>query len=125
MTDTNNHLRPVSMADSDKTATQSHEPSILEKPAVVESVMPSAAASLHTADPVVADEKNTVNENTSKRNSQASASASDEDDDGFEYPKSWKLAAITIALCLSVFCMALVSHICFHNERFSCLWISG
>ena len=26
-----------------------------------------------------------------------------------EYPTSWKLAMITIALCLSVFCMALVS----------------
>lgn len=26
-----------------------------------------------------------------------------------EYPSSWRLALITIALCLSVFCMALVS----------------
>lgn len=109
MTDTNTHLRPASMADSDKTATQSHEPSILEKPNVVESVMPSAAASVKgpeptTAEPIVADEKNTANENTSKRNSQASAS---DDDDGFEYPTKWKLTAITIALCLSVFCMAL------------------
>ncbi|KAH7401930.1 major facilitator superfamily domain-containing protein [Phaeosphaeria sp. MPI-PUGE-AT-0046c] len=104
MTDTNNHLRPSSMADSDKTATPSHEPSILEKPAAVQSVMPSAAASVHTAEPVVADEKNTVNENTSKRNSQASAS---DDEDGFEYPTKGKLAAITTALCLSVFCMAL------------------
>jgi hypothetical protein len=110
MTDTNNHLRPSSMASSDKTATQSHEPSILEKPAVVESVMPSAAASVHAAEPVVTDEKNTVNENTSKRNSQASAS---DDDDNFEYPTGWRLAAITIALCLSVFCMALVSCLLF------------
>lgn len=111
MTDTNTHLRPSSMADSDKTATQSHEPSILEKPNVVESVMPSAAASVKaaeptTAEPITVDEKNTVNENTSKRNSQASAS---DDDDDFEYPTKWKLTAITIALCLSVFCMALVS----------------
>jgi hypothetical protein len=30
-----------------------------------------------------------------------------EDDD--EYPAKWRLALITIALCLSVFCMALVS----------------
>lgn len=113
MTDTNN-LRPVSMADSDKTATQSHEPSILEKPNVVESVMPSAAASVKaaepsTAEPIIADEKNAaVNENTSKRNSQASAL---DDDDDFEYPTKWKLTAITIALCLSVFCMALVSQL--------------
>lgn len=38
---------------------------------------------------------------------QAAAEATpDEDED--EYPKAWKLAFITIALCLSVFCMALV-----------------
>ncbi|EOD51089.1 putative mfs transporter protein [Neofusicoccum parvum] len=37
---------------------------------------------------------------------QAAAEATpDEDED--EYPKAWKLAFITIALCLSVFCMAL------------------
>src|SRR3954469_8917101 len=30
------------------------------------------------------------------------------EDDDYEYPKSWKLALITTALCLSVFCMALV-----------------
>lgn len=30
-----------------------------------------------------------------------------EADDGIEYPKKMKLALITIALCLSVFCMAL------------------
>jgi len=29
------------------------------------------------------------------------------EDDDYEYPKSWKLALITTALCLSVFCMAL------------------
>lgn len=31
------------------------------------------------------------------------------DDDETEYPSGFKLAMITIALCLSVFCMALVS----------------
>jgi hypothetical protein len=34
----------------------------------------------------------------------ASPTTSDEE---IEYPKSWKLALITLALCLSVFCMAL------------------
>lgn len=33
---------------------------------------------------------------------------SGEQEDKIEYPASWKLALITIALCLSVFCMALV-----------------
>lgn len=31
----------------------------------------------------------------------------EEDEDGVEYPKAMKLTLITIALCLSVFCMAL------------------
>ena len=35
--------------------------------------------------------------------------AAEEEDPEPEYPTSWKLAMITIALCLSVFCMALVS----------------
>jgi hypothetical protein len=42
----------------------------------------------------------------SKRKSDASAS---EEGDGFEYPKKASLAAITLALCLSVFCISLVS----------------
>ncbi|KAF1920050.1 major facilitator superfamily domain-containing protein [Ampelomyces quisqualis] len=109
MTDVNNHIRPstkASMADADKTASHSQQPSTLEKPGVVPSVMPSAAGAVNAVDPVIADEKHVANENTSKRISQASASESD-GDEGFEYPKSWKLTAITTALCLSVFCMAL------------------
>ena len=94
------------MADSEKTATQSHEPSVFEKKGVVESVMPSTVGSADVVDPIIADEKNIVAENTSKRNSHASA---EDDEEDFEYPTKWKLTAITIALCLSVFCMALVS----------------
>jgi hypothetical protein len=41
-----------------------------------------------------------------KCKSDASAS---EEGDGFEYPKKASLAAITLALCLSVFCISLVS----------------
>lgn len=105
MSETNNHLRPASMADSDKTATQSHNPSVLGEKGVVESVIPPATGAPEAANPVVADEKATVDDKASNRNS--TASASDEDDD-FEYPTKGKLAAITVALCLSVFCMALV-----------------
>ncbi len=36
------------------------------------------------------------------------ASAAADEDDGVEYPVAWKLGLITIALCLSVFCVALV-----------------
>jgi hypothetical protein len=95
------------MADSDRTATQSHEPSLLEKAGVVESVVPSTGAAVLATNPNVANEKSLEDENTSNRNSQASLSGEEDD---FVYPKGFKLAAITIALCLSVFCMALVSH---------------
>jgi hypothetical protein len=100
------------MADSDKTATPSHEPSVHEKQGVVESVMPPTTGAAMATEPIVANEKSTVADEkspvadaTPKRNSQDGASADDEDD--FEYPTKWKLTAITIALCLSVFCMAL------------------
>ncbi|KAH3986228.1 hypothetical protein HBH98_031360 [Parastagonospora nodorum] len=104
MSDANNHLRPTtqaSMAESDRTAVQSHEPSLFEGKGAVEAVAP--AANPASVEPIIADEKNAGVVDT-KRNSQISA---DDEEDGFEYPKSWKLAAITIALCLSVFCMAL------------------
>lgn len=32
----------------------------------------------------------------------------EEEEEQIEYPAKWRLALITIALCLSVFCMALV-----------------
>jgi hypothetical protein len=32
----------------------------------------------------------------------------EEEEDDYDYPKSWKLGLISAALCLSVFCMALV-----------------
>lgn len=32
----------------------------------------------------------------------------DDDDDDIEYPTAWKLVLVSIALCLAVFCMALV-----------------
>jgi hypothetical protein len=94
------------MADSDKTATPSHEPSVHEKQGVVESVMPPATGVAMATESIVADEKSPAADATSKRNSQDGAASSDEEDD-FEYPTKWRLTAITIALCLSVFCMAL------------------
>jgi hypothetical protein len=93
------------MADSDKTATPSHAPSVHEKQGVVESVMPPTTGAAMATEPIVADEKSPVADATLKRNSQDGASSDDEDD--FEYPTKWRLTAITIALCLSVFCMAL------------------
>ena len=107
MSDTNNNLRPVSMADSEKTATPSvqHTGVTDEKKGPVETVMPPAGVSEKATE--VATGSIRDGEKTSKRESTASASADEEDD--FEYPAKWRLTAITIALCLSVFCMALVS----------------
>lgn len=105
MSDANN-LRPSSMADSEKTATPSYNPSLKEHKGVGETVLPATAGSDAVVDPVIADEKNVAAEHTSKRESTASATE-EEDDDDFVYPTGWKVIAITIALCLSVFCMAL------------------
>lgn len=88
------------MTDSEKTAARSMGDPEKKEVDSGESGLPSAAASVHEK---ATDEKEPeVNE---KRNSKVSNS---EEEDDFEYPTKWKLAIITIALCLSVFCMALV-----------------
>lgn len=116
MSDSNqNHLRHSSMADSEKTATQSTAPSVVEKSAV-QTVVPSANEPSHVTAPITgigekgatAAEADAQRDSTSKRDSTGSAAGAVEEDDDFEYPTKWKLTAITIALCLSVFCMALV-----------------
>lgn len=105
MSDTNNQtLRPASMTDSERTAARSVGDLEKKDMGVGESGLPSAAASVH--EPSTEEKEPEVNE---KRNSKASNSGDDDDD--FEYPTKWKLAIITLALCLSVFCMALVSFI--------------
>ena len=92
------------MADSEKTATPSVQHTLGNEPkGPVETVLPASTAAVEAAAPVAVTE-----EKTSRPNSTASPAAADDDDD-FEYPTKWKLTAITIALCLSVFCMALVS----------------
>jgi hypothetical protein len=102
MSETNNQtLRPVSMADSEKTAARSVGDVEKKEMGVGESRLPSAAPSVH--EQPTGEKEPQVNE---KRNSKASNS---DDEDDFEYPTKWKLTIITIALCLSVFCMALVS----------------
>jgi hypothetical protein len=95
----NQTLRPLSQTDSEKTAARSVGD--LEKKEVGESGMPSAAASvLDTA----ADSKRSIE----KEHATENVAGTSDDDDDFEYPTKWRLAAITMALCLSVFCMALV-----------------
>lgn len=101
MSETNKQtLRPASMADSEKTAARSVGDLEKKEMGVGESGLPSAAPSV--LDKTLEEKEPEVNE---KRNSRGSNY--DEEDD-FEYPTKWKLAIITLALCLSVFCMALV-----------------
>ncbi|CAN9450906.1 unnamed protein product [Alternaria alternata] len=87
------------MADSEKTAAPSVQPTVIdEKKGAVETVAPAAGVAVDAARPV-------TGEKSSRPNSTAEPTL--EDDDDFEYPTKWKLTAITLALCLSVFCMAL------------------
>lgn len=104
MSDPDSNLRPSSMADSEKTATPSVQHAVTdEKKGPVETVLPATAAAVDAAAPIVS-----TGEKSSRPNSTDGPTPQDDEDD-FEYPTKWKLAAITVALCLSVFCMALVS----------------
>jgi hypothetical protein len=107
MSDTNNNLRPSSMADSEKTATPSVQHAVVadEKKGTVETVIPATGVSEKVTEAATGTGTGLLRTDE-KRISTASAGAEEDD---FEYPAKWRLAAITIALCLSVFCMALVS----------------
>lgn len=94
---TNIHLKPsgASMADSEKTAAVSKEPSIADYEKTTDrapSEPQTAPGTANSKEPAVVDESDEVAE----------------EDPEHEYPKAWRLGVITIALCLSVFCMALV-----------------
>ncbi|KAK8140603.1 hypothetical protein G3M48_003423, partial [Beauveria asiatica] len=74
-----------------------------------------ASASLHNVSdkkqPTAAEttEQISVDDEKAAANDHVSPATPDDDDndDGVEYPVAWKLGLITIALCLSVFCVAL------------------
>ncbi|OCL13154.1 MFS general substrate transporter [Glonium stellatum] len=87
--------------DTDSTFSKSADPSVFEKREVPVEHAAEASETRSTREkgesPIAA---NVANE---EKNGDA---ASDEEAE-HEYPTAWKLAMITIALCLSVFCMAL------------------
>ncbi|KAF2003436.1 MFS general substrate transporter [Amniculicola lignicola CBS 123094] len=97
------------MADSEKTVAQSVEPSMLDTKDNTPSILPSNAPSMReqSVDPEKDAKEMQADEKDASRTSQDGNGNGEEEDDGFEYPTAWKLTAITIALCLSVFCMAL------------------
>jgi hypothetical protein len=88
--------------DTDSTFTRSAEPSVSEKGLPMETaVSTSKPASLGEKS------KEPVQEETAHEDLHRIDTAAQEEADHV-YPKAFKLAMITIALCLSVFCMALV-----------------
>ncbi|KAF1971467.1 MFS general substrate transporter [Bimuria novae-zelandiae CBS 107.79] len=101
MSDKNEYLRPsgASTADSEKTAAVSNEPSIMnyEKTDPEPSALDTATEPQPTTEIANSKEHAVVEE----------AEQVPEGEAEHEYPKAWRLAVITIALCLSVFCMAL------------------
>ncbi|EMD91142.1 hypothetical protein COCHEDRAFT_1156477 [Bipolaris maydis C5] len=103
MSTTNDNLRPSSMADSEKTATPSVQNTTgKESKGAVETVLPASTVAVDAATPIAG-----TGEKSSRPSSVASPGPENNDEDDFEYPTKWKLGAITVALCLSVFCMAL------------------
>ncbi|KAM3499052.1 hypothetical protein MY10362_007664 [Beauveria mimosiformis] len=80
-------------------ATLNTTPASASQHNVSEKKQPTAAET--TEQISVDDEKAAANNHVSP------ATPDDDDDDGIEYPVAWKLGLITIALCLSVFCVAL------------------
>jgi hypothetical protein len=102
-------LRPPSAAESESTMAQSAQPSVLQEKRGIPDGEMSPADSLRAL-PLGAE---AIIPKTGDEKASADVSVIPPADTGseeeYEYPKSWTLAAITLALCLSVFCMALVS----------------
>lgn len=62
---------------------------------------------VQSAAPPIKDD--TVVEHPSSTQTESDQKGKEEkEEEGIEYPAKWRLALITIALCLAVFCMALV-----------------
>lgn len=62
-----------------------------------------------TVDHTKSEKQHDVQEDAREAVAAEAATKETVEEDNEEYPKKWRLALITIALCLSVFCMALVS----------------
>ncbi|KAF2749814.1 MFS general substrate transporter [Sporormia fimetaria CBS 119925] len=81
------------MAESEKTAAQSLDATARDTKEPLDSVKPSPENSIFEQ-----------NHTKTEKSAEPEPAAAEED---IEYPKAWKLGAITLALCLSIFCMAL------------------
>ena len=88
--------------DTDSTFSKSADPSAFEKKEIA-TENAAETSEIHSI-----QEKNETAVATQVAEEEKEDAAPGEEPEP-EYPTSWKLAMITIALCLSVFCMALVS----------------
>lgn len=118
-------LRPSSKASSDKTMAQSVDPSVHDTKLATET-MPSPATSIRHKSAEDLGEKpakdvdlEEVDKGATEKVSDGTSQEASTEEDDFVYPKAWTLAAITLALCLSVFCMALV---CFVHKHLTILF---
>ena len=106
---TKDSLRPPSTksmaGDTDSTFSKSADPSVFEKKEIA-TENAAETSEIHSI-----QEKNNIPVAAQVEEKEKEDAAEEEAEP--EYPTSWKLAMITIALCLSVFCMALVSSACF------------
>ena len=95
--------------DTDSTFSKSADPSVFEKKEII-TENATETSEIHSIQgknetPVAAQVTEEEKKEDAEEEKEDVASKEAEP----EYPTSWKLAMITIALCLSVFCMALVS----------------
>ncbi|KAJ4344607.1 MFS sugar transporter [Didymosphaeria variabile] len=99
MSEQNNHLKPsgASIADSEKTAAVSKAPSVMDYEKTDAISARETSAEPQTAPGTANSKEQTIVDEADR--------AAEEDEE--DYPKAWRLGVITIALCLSVFCMAL------------------
>ncbi|KAF2809961.1 MFS general substrate transporter [Mytilinidion resinicola] len=90
-------------AETNSSFTRSADPSVFEKKEPIEATLNSSrpASVEEQQDHIAHDEPKEAKENLQRIDTAAQEEAD------HEYPKAFKLAMITVALCLSVFCMAL------------------
>jgi hypothetical protein len=116
----NDTLRPVSKTSADGSAAStlapSAEPSVMDK----SEVQPPQS---HPANSYPVDEKHEMGDTLDEKSADGIETTKkmdaddDDEDDDYDYPKSWKLGLISVALCLSVFCMALVRKLFFFFRK--------
>lgn len=104
---TKDSLRPPSArsmaGDTDSTFSKSADLSVFEKKEIA-TENAAETSEIHSI-----QEKNETAVATQVAEEEKKKDAASGEETESEYPTSWKLVMITIALCLSVFCMALVS----------------